>query len=196
MDRLLLTYPQQLRGTSLQLAEGERPPKLGEEWKITRASRDLGYGQEAFRAASDALWTWQVHANAGVRPRLGNGEAPLGWWEGQQVRLRIGPIRSACEIVHAERAAEGAQGWRTAVAYGTLQGHVEKGEECFIVETVPGITNARSDALVRGTCVAFSQPAWRVARLAKPLASFGQDMITQRYLAAMARAAGRGVASP
>lgn len=48
-------------------------------------------------------------------------------------------------------------------AYGTLPGHVECGEELFMVEKMP-------DGLVRYVLKAFSKPRFWMARLGYPLA--------------------------
>ena len=81
-----------------------------------------------------------------------------------------------CRVVWAVEGPD-----RTGFGYGTLEGHVESGEEGFQVER-------RGDdvyAVVR----AYSRPAWRVARLAGPLLWAGQQVAARGYLRALHRAA-------
>ena len=89
------------------------------------------------------------------------------------VWLRVGSTLSPCRILHMERAPR-----RTVLVYGTLPGHVECGEEAFLIEH-------RADGSVVGRCVAFSRPDRWFARLAPHLAAAAQSLITRRYLAGM-----------
>ncbi|CAM5304941.1 hypothetical protein SMICM304S_05948 [Streptomyces microflavus] len=57
--------------------------------------------------------------------------------------------------------AQGRQG-RTGFGYGTLSGHPEIGEECFVVDLA-------EDGTVWFTVMAFSRPAVWYARLAGPI---------------------------
>ncbi|NEC24389.1 DUF1990 family protein, partial [Streptomyces parvus] len=51
---------------------------------------------------------------------------------------------------------------RTGFGYGTLTGHPERGEECFVVDLA-------DDGTVWFTVLAFSRPASWYARIAGPL---------------------------
>jgi uncharacterized protein (UPF0548 family) len=66
-------------------------------------------------------------------------------------------------------------------AYGTLPGHPESGEECFLVRLTPG-----GDVVYE--IRVFFRLASRAARLAGPLALLLQRVATARYAAAVRKA--------
>lgn len=66
---------------------------------------------------------------------------------------------------------------RQGFAYGTLPGHPESGEEAFILDR-------HDDETTTFTVVAFSRPASVLAKLAGPVGSLVQDVMTTRYLRA------------
>lgn len=160
-----LTYPSQFRGHSVKLLQGETADNLGlAGWKITDSSLVLGHGRECFDRAAQRLFSWQAHHYAGVSVReLGEN----------RVELAIGPTRSRCLIL--EHRTEDDQ---ALMVYGTLPGHVEKGEEAFHIVMEP-------DGTVRGRCVAFSRHAWIWAKIGAPVARLVQLYITRRYLKGM-----------
>ncbi|MBK3586926.1 DUF1990 domain-containing protein, partial [Streptomyces sp. MBT57] len=77
-----------------------------------------------------------------------------------RMALGVGPVRLAatCEVIWTAYGEEG----RTGFGYGTLTGHPEIGEECFVVDLA-------EDGTVWFTVMAFSRPAVWYARLAGPL---------------------------
>ncbi|QGU07453.1 hypothetical protein COCCU_07600 [Corynebacterium occultum] len=159
-----LTYPTFLRGASLKLAAGIDPVELGlEGWQITDRSLVLGRGRNCFEQASQRLFDWRAHAHAGVKVQR----------SGQVVELKFGPTLSPCLILVEERGAE-----QSLLMYGTLPGHVENGEEAFLITLEPS-------GEVRARCVAFSKPAWFWARLGKPVARVVQLAVTDAYLRGM-----------
>lgn len=159
-----LTYPTGLRGASLRLATDRPAPSLGlDGWQITDRSLVLGQGRDCYAAASRRLLTWQAHAHACIRVNRA----------GDEVSLRIGPVTSRCRILRERRT-----GRRTELVYGTLPGHVESGEEAFLIEL-------GADGTVRGRCVAFSRPARWWARVGAPGTRAAQLLITDAYLRGM-----------
>lgn len=185
-DSSRLTYPASLRRASIALLPdfvagageaGGVDNKDLSEWTITRRSCDLGFGMNIFDAASDALLSWRVHDRAGVKVGESLGTRAV---EGGRVDLTIGPIRSSCEVVALIEEPE-----RTVLTYGTLPGHVERGEETFAIAVVPDRRDAQGRPLIRGYCVAFSRPAWLLAKIGFPVARAGQLLYTGRYLRAM-----------
>jgi len=68
---------------------------------------------------------------------------------------------------------------RRGFAYGTLKGHPEDGEECWIVEQ-------RADESVWITVRAFSRPANRWWWVVNPVLRVLQEYYTRRYLRALA----------
>jgi uncharacterized protein (UPF0548 family) len=121
----------------------------------------IGHGARAFQIACDAVASW--------RP------LKLGWTElcPQDAILREGTVvailarhcglwsLNACRVV--EVIAEDAPPQRFGFAYGTLEGHVERGEERFLVELDPATD------VVWYEIRAVSQPRALLARLASPL---------------------------
>lgn len=159
-----LSYPENLRGMSLRLAAGEPPAKLGlQGWQITDRSLVIGHGRECLEQATERLFSWRAHAHAHVRVRR----------KAQVVHLSFGPTRSPCLILREERGPEHA-----LLMYGTLPGHVERGEEAFLLSLSP-------EGEVTARCVAFSEPDWIWARLGRPVARLVQLAVTDAYLRGM-----------
>ncbi len=75
---------------------------------------------------------------------------------------------------------------RRGFAYGTLPGHLERGEEAFIIGHHP-------DGTVTFTITAFTRPATPLATAAGPMGRAIQRRLTARYLRALA---GRPSGSP
>lgn len=163
-----MSYPKRLHLASLALADGASREELGlgATWRIVDEARVLGTGEGGFIRASAALLEFRAHRHAGVHVRRDGAEPDVVW-------LRVGPTLSPCRILHVERAPR-----RTVLVYGTLPGHVECGEEAFLIEH-------RADGSVVGRCVAFSRPDRWFARLAPHLAAAAQSLVTRRYLAGM-----------
>ena len=135
-----------------------------------RRSVTIGAGSAAFDAAANTLLSWMVHSRAGFRVAASRPTAEPG----ALVMLTIGagPIRigAPCRVVYTLTEAR-----RRGVAYGTLPGHPESGEEAFVVERTP-------DDAITFTITAFSRPATATARIAGPLGQLIQRQITSRYL--------------
>lgn len=161
-----LTYPDQLQLATLGLAAGRTPSDvgLGGSWTITDHSQVIGYGLECLENATARLLTWQAHQHAGVKVAR----------DGPVVQISFGPTQSPCLILHEKTSAN-----RTALVYGTLPGHIERGEEAFLIDMA-------DDGTVTGRCVAFSTHAWWLARLGAPVARYVQRVITRRYVQGMA----------
>jgi len=93
------------------------------------------------------------------------------------MRLGLGPfgISVPCRVVY-----EVAEPRRIGFAYGTLPGHPESGEECFVVELL-------DDGQVRLEITAFSRPARWFTKLGGRLGRRAQAMMTDRYVRALRR---------
>ncbi|MGW1163810.1 DUF1990 family protein [Streptomyces sp. NPDC002513] len=113
----------------------------------------IGEGEEVFRRASDALFTWELHRAMGVGV-LATAERAA---PGADVTLTLaGMIKAPCRVVWTVEEHRRA-GW----AYGTLPGHPESGEEAFVV-------NRTGDGTVWLTITAFSRPAKWYAKAGGP----------------------------
>ena len=134
----------------------------------------LGAGRAAFDAAGEALMTWRMHVDAGVRVRSAPERAVLG----ADVELAFGGLRFACRVVSVVQEPD-----VTGFTYGTLEGHPEQGEERFLVRHDP------ATGAVTGEVVAFSRPGTVLARLLGPAGRVVQRLVTRRYLRALTRAA-------
>jgi uncharacterized protein (UPF0548 family) len=145
-------------------------PPVG--YVVDRTRIRLGNGEAVFREATIALRRWEhfrlgwVEAwspNTPIRP--GEAVAVMGraigmWW------------LNACRIVYVVDEAGPVS--RFGFAYGTLPGHVESGEELFLIEW------DHSDDGVWYDILAFSRPNHFLTRLGHPLVRrmqkrFGRD---------------------
>ena len=132
----------------------------------------IGSGAEAFTAAADALAGWQVHARAGLHVAASTAAAEPGSVLLLTLRLGAVGIGAPCRVVYVND--EPAQ---RGFAYGTLPGHLARGEEAFIRQ--------HQDATVTFTSTAFSRPASMLAKAAGPFGPAIQRRITSRYLRAI-----------
>jgi uncharacterized protein (UPF0548 family) len=137
----------------------------------------VGSGRAAFERAAAAVLDWRAQRGAGLRVRAtGPASEP-----GTVVVLTAGLPRFGydipCRVVWAQ-----TDGDERGFAYGTLPGHPESGEECFLVRLTP-------DGDVVYEIRVFFRLASRAARLAGPLSLVLQRLATDRYVAAIRRAA-------
>ena len=142
----------------------------------------LGSGEEIFETAKSALRRWEhfhlgwVEASPTEMPiKAGEVVAVMGrvlglWW------------LNACRIVYV--VDEVGPITRFGFAYGTLPGHVESGEERFLIEW------NRSDDGVWYDILAFSRPNYFVTKLAYPLVRCFQKKFASDSAAAMLKAVG------
>ena len=165
-----LTYPGV--GTA---RSGQAPPG----YRSAAHSAVVGHGTAAFERAVTAVFDWRAQRGAGLRVRAtGPASEP-----GTVVVLTAGLSRLGydipCRVVWAQTSGD-----ERGFAYGTLPGHPESGEECFLVRLTP------EDDVVYEIRV-FFRLASRAARLAGPLSLVMQRLATARYAAAIRRATRR-----
>jgi uncharacterized protein (UPF0548 family) len=149
---------------------------------VDRTRIKLGEGEPVFRSAIAALRRWEqfqvgwVEAWSPDTPiQPGEVVAVMGrtvglWW------------LNACRIVYA--VDEVGPKSRFGFAYGTLPGHVESGEERFLVEWDQGDGGVWYDIL------AFSRPNHLFPRLGYPVARRLQRRFARDSAASMLRAVG------
>ena len=123
----------------------------------------LGTGEEVFAAARDVLAGWRQMPSEWIRPyapprepRVGDVVVTLAryaglWW------LNACRVVDVCDATHWESGQR-----RYDVAYGTLPGHAECGEERFSVVM-------HASGQVWYEIRAFSKPRCSLSRLAYPL---------------------------
>ncbi|ANE08352.1 hypothetical protein A3654_08230 [Corynebacterium glutamicum] len=153
-----MSYPESLHGTSEDLLIENAKASKG--WQITDRKLVLGYGEECFQIAVQQLFSWKAHQYAGITVTQTNTTVELKFWS----------IRSYCRVLKSHQGSR-----RAILIYGTLEKHVERGEEAF------EITMADNDQ-VTAHIVAFSKPAKWWAKLANPVVRWVQLRITDKYL--------------
>ncbi len=149
---------------------------------VDRTRIKLGEGESVFRSAIAALRRWEQFAlgwvetwPSGTPIQSGEVVAVIGravgvWW------------LNACRVVYVVDEAGPIS--KFGFAYGTLPGHVESGEERFLVEW------DRSDDGVWYDVLAFSRPNQFSARLGYPVVRRLQKRFGRDSAAAMRRAVG------
>jgi uncharacterized protein (UPF0548 family) len=165
----------QLRGAGLTYSEvGQAAGMLPPGYHYQRRSVLAGSCPRAFTAAADALFSWRVHLRAGLR--VSSSSALVG--QDAAVMLSLGPpplrIAAPCRLVYVVDEPD-----RRGLAFGTLPGHPESGEEAFLIQR-------RDNGEVIFTITAFSRPAVLLAKAAGPAGRAIQRHITTRYLRALA----------
>lgn len=151
-------------------------------YDVDRTHAQLGHGEAVFRRAKQALARWQqfrlgwVEAWPADTPiREGEVVAVLGravglWW------------LNACRIVYVVDEIEPCE--QFGFGYGTLPGHVERGEERFTVAW------DRATDRVTFDIVAFSRPHHPLTRLGYPLVRRAQKRFGRQSVQAMRVAVG------
>lgn len=147
---------------------------------VDRTRIELGSGEEVFQAARAALERWEQFRLGWVDVwptdaaiQSGKVVAVMGravgfWW------------LNACRIVYVVDETEPTR--RFGFAYGTLPGHVESGEERFLIDW-----NQETD-VVSFNIFAFSRPNHFLSRLGHALVRrkqlrFGRDSATAMFRA-------------
>jgi uncharacterized protein (UPF0548 family) len=162
LAHLALTY--EPRGLTL---DGPLPPGFHH----LEVERRLGAGDAAYRSVSEALMTYAPQRGLGLRPHGTAARAAVG----VDLLSRLVVLPVPCRVVWVVEGPD-----RTGFGYGTLEGHVESGEEGFLVER-------RGDdvyAVVR----AYARPASWLTRLAGPVTWRAQRVAAHGYLRALQRA--------
>ncbi len=133
----------------------------------------MGQGDAAWEAAKEAIRRWKMFPGgwAYVTPQ------PLPIRKGEVVAMAARVLGiwwlNSCRIVYVIDNEH-----QFGFAYGTLPGHVECGEELFMVEKL-------ADGSVRYVLKAFSKPRHWMARLGYPLARVYQKRFVRESKAAM-----------
>jgi uncharacterized protein (UPF0548 family) len=130
----------------------------------------IGRGRPRFDEAAAAVMRWGMLRGAGVHVSASSEVATVG----AEVIVGVGPVRAPCRVVYVIDEPD-----RRGFAYGTLPGHAESGEEMFSVRYDPASQQVYAE--VR----AFSRHGTWWSRLAAPVTSLAQRVITRRYLTAV-----------
>ncbi|MCW2130958.1 DUF1990 family protein [Arthrobacter sp. VKM Ac-2550] len=141
-------------------------------YRVARHRVVVGEGRDAFSRLAGGILGWELHRLAGLNvraqaPRAGEGVHVVpGFGFG---RLRLA---APCRVVWVEEGTT-----RAGFGYGTLPGHPETGEECFVAVLEP-------DGQVYFELFAFSRHSNWFYKLGGLVASACQRLVTRRYLAA------------
>jgi len=141
----------------------------------------LGQGREAWEAACLAIGTWKMFP--GGWARIAPESTPVRQGETLAMVVRLFGLHwvNACRIVYTI-----AEERRYGLAYGTLPGHIECGEERFSVEWL-------EDGTVWYDLKAFSHPRLWLVKLGYPVARRLQRRFVRESQAAMQRAVQEGI---
>src|SRR5688572_9948405 len=134
MGLLSVTEPGQLIDAPLTYAAvgASRSRPIPPGYRSAIRSVVVGSGPSDFERAAAAVLDWRAQREAGLRVRAtGPASEP-----GTVVVLTAGLPRFGydipCRVVWAETVGD-----ERGFAYGTLPGHPESGEECFLVRLTP-----------------------------------------------------------
>jgi uncharacterized protein (UPF0548 family) len=130
----------------------------------------IGQGRDRFEEAADKVMRWGMLRGAGLRVEATTEVAAVG----SEVIVHLGPVRAPCRVVYVVDEPD-----RRGFAYGTLPGHPETGEELFSVRYDP------ANEAVYAEVTAFSRHGTWWSRLAGPVTSLAQRVISKRYLRAV-----------
>lgn len=144
--------------------------RLPDGYRHLRREVTLGEGAARFDKASDLLLHWEMHRRSGLRVQPSSPSVEADAVALMRLGIGIAAIRAPVRVVYVIDEPR-----RRGFAYGTLEGHPECGEEAFVVEQ-------REDETVGFTLTAFSRPAWRLARVARPIVTGIQGLVTKRYV--------------
>ena len=161
LEELPLTYPEV--GAT---AAGQRPAGYGHLHVEAR----IGSGRQRFEQAADAVMHWGMQRGSGLRVQASSETVVLD----AIVVVRLGFLPAPCRVVYVV-AAPDIRGF----GYGTLPGHPESGEECFVVRHDP------ATSAVFAEVSSFSRPATWWSKAGRPVVSLGQRLIARRYLRAV-----------
>ena len=137
-------------------ATDAQPPNYQLDFTRSR----LGDGRQIFERTCEAIRSWRMFDLPWIL--LAWPHSPIERNAIVATVIRFGGLwwPNACRIVYT--IEEQQPPTRYGFAYGTLLGHMERGEERFLVELLP-------DGSVRFEIRAFSQPARWLSRAAFPL---------------------------
>jgi uncharacterized protein (UPF0548 family) len=147
-----------------------RSETLPNGYRILRRRVLIGYGERQFQQARAALFDWRVHRGAGVSVEPLSVRCVTGVTVVLSVRILGLLLVAPCRVVWTLSESS-----RAGFAYGTLEGHPERGESAFTIDITDG-------GSVWFAITSFSTPAIWYARLGAPVTHVVQNWINSRYL--------------
>jgi uncharacterized protein (UPF0548 family) len=163
---------------------GTRDDLLPPGYTQMQRTTTVGEGERAFRQAVAAVFDWRMQRSIGLRVRSSGPPSEPGTvvvltagmpWLGYDI---------PCRVVWAL-----TEGDEQGFGYGTLPGHPESGEECFVVRI-------DEHDRVHYTTRVFSRLATPLARLGGPVSRLVQRTAIEGYARAIGRAARERTGQP
>ena len=148
----------------------------------------LGYGATTFAQGCAAIRSWTMFDLGWIDLLWPDAPITAGTTVGVLAHLPGLQILNACRIVYVIDETTPTVS-RFGFAYGTLPGHVERGEERFSIEW-----HHRDDS-VWYDILAFSQPNHPLVRLGYPVTRYYQKRFARASLRRMAQSVGQGSAN-
>lgn len=179
-ERRLQRLAQRAENASLSYPEvGATRSTYPPGYRHDHYSVDLGSGPTTFDRACDALRRWVPQRGAGARvlpsgARIAEDQTVVVVLGLPVATLPLVTLVAPCRIVYVTDEPD-----RFGYAYGTLDGHPERGEESFHV--------LRTDGATRFEIESFSRPVHPAARVGAPITRCLQVTVTRRYLDALRR---------
>ena len=133
-------------------------------------SAAIGRGRRRFEEAAEKGMRWGMLRGAGLRVEATTEVVAVG----SEVIVHLGPVQAPCRVVYVVDEPD-----QRGFAYGTLPGHAESGEERFLVRYDPATDEVYAEVM------AFSRHATWWSKLASPVTSVIQRLVTDRYLRAL-----------
>jgi uncharacterized protein (UPF0548 family) len=165
MRRRALSDLSELSLTYVEVGATAGPLPAG--YHHVRESAVIGHGRDRFEEAAAAVLRWGMLRGAGARVTATSEVAAVG----SEVIVSLGPVSVPCRVVYVLDEPD-----HRGFAYGTLPGHAETGEELFAVRYDP------ADDTVYAEVTAFSRHGTWWSRLAGPVTSLVQRVISKRYV--------------
>lgn len=150
-------------------------------YQVDHNRRQLGMGGAAFATACATLRSWTMFDFPWLDLLWPAAPLTVGTTVGVLAHLPGCHILNACRIVYLVEE-ETPQVTRFGFAYGTLPGHVERGEERFTIEW------HHSDNTVWYDILAISQPSHWLIKLGNPVARGYQRRFARASMARMQEA--------
>lgn len=125
--------------------------------------------------AAAIVMTWGLQERSGLHPEAAAPRAAPG----VEFTLRYAGLRLPCQVVWVEETPQ-----RVGFGYGTLPGHLERGEASFLLEPLGA-------GRTRFTVRSFSVPGTFLLRLGGPVVRLLQTRANDRYLTVMRQACSR-----
>jgi uncharacterized protein (UPF0548 family) len=138
----------------------------------------LGSGRATFERARQALKSWRMLQLGWVEPCWPDARLREGELVGTLARACGLWVVNVCRIVYVKETASEV-GDEFSFAYGTLKGHVERGEERFRVEW------QHADDSVWYEIVAFSKPGIWLSKVGYPYVRYQQRRFARNSLQVM-----------